>query len=283
MTYATVEASAHSGGPALLFEFAGVGVGPFYLSNVNDTVVWNGYEFLPAAITCSDFTQTGEMRKDALKIELPRDHPFAVQFLGYGPDNITTVTVFRGHIADGDFIVYWKGRVISTRAADSIITIECENVFSSLRRTGLRARYQRTCRHALYSTACGVDKLDFEVIGSATAAAGLTVTVTEAADEDDGWWVGGILSYPGSDSLRLITAHSGEVVTLSRPIPELEAEILDSSSASVKLYPGCDHTMGTNGCSKFTQAGTSNIKNFGGFPWMPQKNPFNSSLSGSIK
>jgi hypothetical protein len=32
--------------------------------------------------------------------------------------------------------------------------------------------------------------------------------------------------------------------------------------------PGCDHTTGAAGCGKF-----NNVANFGGFPYIPTKNP----------
>lgn len=275
MTYATVEASAHSGNPVLLFSFT-TGSTTWRRTNAGANVTYGGNTYTASPLTTTDFTVTGEMRKDALKITFPRDDSFVTQFLGYGPDLVTTVTVYRGHVSDGSFITYWKGRVISSRAQDSSVTLECENVFSSLRRTGLRARYQRTCRHALYSTACGVDKTSFDVSGTATAAAGLSVTVTEASSQADGWWVGGMLA-SADGTLRLITAHTGTSLTLSRPILSLQSYITAHGSASVTLYPGCDHTMGANGCAKF-----SNVTNFGGFPWIPTKNPFNASLSGSI-
>jgi hypothetical protein len=37
----------------------------------------------------------------------------------------------------------------------------------------------------------------------------------------------------------------------------------------VTLYPGCDHTLGAAGCAKF-----ANTDNFGGTPFIPNKNPF---------
>jgi hypothetical protein len=41
-----------------------------------------------------------------------------------------------------------------------------------------------------------------------------------------------------------------------------------AAGTTVTLFPGCDHTLAT--CSgKF-----SNTANYGGFPFMPTKNPF---------
>ena len=57
-------------------------------------------------------------------------------------------------------------------------------------------------------------------------------------------------------------ASSGGAVTLSAPIPGLKA------GDAFEAYPGCDHTLST--CAdKF-----GNQLNYGGFPYIPVKNPF---------
>ncbi|MEW6169845.1 MAG: phage BR0599 family protein [Pseudomonadota bacterium] len=63
----------------------------------------------------------------------------------------------------------------------------------------------------------------------------------------------------------MIVAHSADSITLAAVPPGL------SVGATVVLYPGCDHTLST--CeSKF-----GNSANFGGFPFIPTKNPFGGS------
>lgn len=72
-------------------------------------------------------------------------------------------------------------------------------------------------------------------------------------------------STTGLIHMRYISAHLGSTVTLSNQIPELTA------GKQVEVYPGCDHTLAT--CrDKF-----GNHINFGGFPWIPGRNPFTSS------
>jgi hypothetical protein len=80
-----------------------------------------------------------------------------------------------------------------------------------------------------------------------------------------------------SGDLRYIIDHSGTQLTLIVPLSDLTEDVNDSSGdALVALYPGCDHTRET--CKdKF-----DNLANYGGFPWIPSKNPFANSVSGSI-
>ncbi|WP_303678184.1 phage BR0599 family protein [Ralstonia mannitolilytica] len=74
------------------------------------------------------------------------------------------------------------------------------------------------------------------------------------------WFVGGRLMSAGAQ--RMIVASSGGAVTLSAPIPGLKA------GDAFEAYPGCDHTL-TTCAAKF-----GNQLNYGGFPFIPVKNPF---------
>ena len=56
----------------------------------------------------------------------------------------------------------------------------------------------------------------------------------------------------------------GSGLTLIYPAPLTPGE-------TVSLYPGCDHTLQT------CHGRFNNAENFGGFPWIPRRNPFNES------
>jgi len=71
----------------------------------------------------------------------------------------------------------------------------------------MRAKYQRLCRHALYSRGCRLDIKTFFVGGTASAHHGLTITVPEAATLPNGWFRGGVLRHAGL--LGFITGHVG--------------------------------------------------------------------------
>jgi len=78
-----------------------------------------------------------------------------------------------------------------------------------------------------------------------------------------------------SDGMRFIASHSSGTLTLMQASNSLSAAI-EGGPQSVTLYPGCSHTIAD--CrDKF-----NNLVNFGGFPWIPSKNPFNNSVTGSI-
>ena len=82
--------------------------------------------------------------------------------------------------------------------------------------------------------------------------------------QPDGYYTGGMIVAPDG-SARFITAHSGDTVTMARPLASL------AGGQTVAIYPGCDHLKET--CkNKF-----NNLDNFGGFPWIPAKNPYSGS------
>lgn len=284
MTYNAYESSVQDGDPVLRFVFAS-GDNTYAYTTENTIVADSNYTFTPAQIKMGEVSQTNEMAKDPLTLEFPRDHAFASLFLGGVPEQITTVTVFRGHAGDTseEFQFYWKGRIAGASASGQVVRIDCENVFTSLRRAGLRARYQKKCRHALYQTGCGVDKDLYASLVTVSSASGFTITINELdsntidsniGDADE--FVGGMIE-TNDGHTRYIISQSGNVLTLIRPLQSLIDDVNDSvGGAEVTLYPGCAHTRAA--CKdKF-----DNLLNFGGFPWIPSKNPFGNNVTGSI-
>lgn len=264
MSYSGVETSVAQGAPVELYEFI-QGLDIWAYSSSVDEYTHLGRTYRPGAITRDRIKQGPDAAKNDLKLTFPRDNPFASQFLGFAPDEVTTVTIYRGHAGDGEFIAYWKGRVIGASISGNAITVDCESVFTSIRRPGLRARYEYTCRHALYSVGCGASAAAYEVPGSVGSIStdGALITIPAASGFPDGYFTGGILAF-GSQR-RFITHHADVSITISRPIPDMPG------GASINLYPGCNHDMAT--CqNKF-----DNIDNYGGFPWIPIRNPFDGS------
>lgn len=268
MTYSSRETSVQNGVPIQLLQFV-QGLQEWYYTTASYSIEALGKTWVPTPVQFSAVTQSNEMAKDTLSLKFPRGHEFASVFLGYNtPDVLTSVTLFRGHVNDPDaqFITYWKGRVSSFKASGETLSLECEPIFTSLRRPGLRARYQRTCRHALYGRGCRLDAEDWGTAGVLTAVDGATLTIPAAASLPIGYLSGGMVKTPDG-ILRYVIGHNGSQVTLMRPVRKL----VDSVGSAVTVYPGCDHTRST------CQARFDNIDNYGGFSWIPTKNPFGGS------
>lgn len=265
MSYSVQDLSIESGQPVELYEFVQQASSWYYNNSATD-VVHNGVTYVPENISRGGYSVSNEVEKSELTLTFPRDALFVAQFIAKVPDFTTTLTIKRGHTTDSidDFIVHWKGRVLSAKPSGSTVELTCESIFSSMRRHGLRARYQRNCRHVLYGSACGVLQATVAVAAQVTGQTGDEVSVTEVGSFADGYFSGGILKLP-SGALRFITNHTGSVLKLSRPLDAA------SGTLDVEVSPGCDH-MKTTCNTKF-----NNVINFGGFPYIPGVNPFGGS------
>ena len=282
MTYAAIETSPAEGRPYFLYQFVeGDQVWRFTSRATAWTSAGSGgteINWEPAAVAHGDVVQTSEIERGRLELTWPLSHPFARRFLAPLGNTPVTLTIFRGHEQVlGETVAHWKGRVVGAEVDGQRILLSCESIFSTLRRAGVRAKYQRLCRHALYGRGCGLDIALSWLTGTVTATAngGSTVTIPEAASAPNGWYRGGVLRF--GLQLGFITGHSTGTITLSRPIPELVAALAMSEfdpdtgeplPILADIAPGCDLRAATC-AAKF-----GNLENFGGFPEIPGRNPF---------
>src|SRR5690606_26054139 len=115
-------------------------------------------------------------------------------------------------------LTYWKGRVISATASGSTITLECEPVFTSLKLYGLRARFQRTCRFALYSPECGARPLHQTL--TITSAISMTEYNYSSISLSNNWLTGGMLLAPDGTMIYIVEQNNRRL-RLIRPSPSL--------------------------------------------------------------
>lgn len=282
MSYTVFEESVQDGQPVYKFLFA-QGLEQYRYTTAAYFISDSTGTWEPAPINASSVEQTGELAKNGVKITLPRTNAVAQLFLGKVPEDTTSLTIYRGHDPSDldEFQVCWKGRVAAAEASGDAVTLECEDIFTSMRRPGNRARYQKGCRHALYSPQCGVNDYDYAVSVEIVAQDGFTITVEGIADsagdstsdvQGGDYFIGGVVELTDG-SRRAIIGQSGTVLTL---ISQFDTIDIDSVGASAILYPGCKHN--TSDCkNKF-----DNLNNYGGFPYIPGKNPFANSVNGSI-
>lgn len=267
------ELSVQDGKPVYKFHFSQGGVdyrytsAAYIISDINGT-------YTPESVTASNITQTNQLAKNGIQITLPRDNALAQLFLGKVPETNTSLTIYRGHVDADAGDLYWRGRVTSAMAAGDDVTLECEDIFTSMQRPGLRARYQKGCRYALYSPKCGIDIASFAFAGTVLSASGFTLTldtIGSSPEDGEGYFAGGIVEL-ADGSMRYVMSQDGLVLTLLSPFEDL----IIGGGLAVTLYPGCNHT--TADCrDKF-----SNLLNYGGYPYLPGKNPFQNSVTGSI-
>lgn len=260
---------------AELYRFA-IGAEAWTYTSADAPAEHNGETYAPIPIDSDGTEQTAEINRSSERIRVPRDNPIGSQLMSDRLEQVVAVTIYRRL---GDLVaVRWKGRVMRARASGSEITLECESIFTALRQPGLRGRYQRSCRHTLYGRGCNVDKSLHAVPGTIKGGQGPTLIIPQAGLYPNGTFYGGLLETTvGRHSMRMIIAHEGSQIVLSRPIDDLDPALIGygmsygqhyGGAANVIIYPGCDRSR-TTCYQRF-----NNIPNFGGFPWIPGRNPF---------
>jgi uncharacterized phage protein (TIGR02218 family) len=266
MTYAAFDTSIQDGDPVYLMLFVRDGTEWRY-TNAALSVIALSETWLASSVEMGAKSMSKEVSKNSISFKFPRNNSFAAAFLAGRSDAVTSITVYRGHIGDPDdeWNLWWKGRDTSTKYGKGVITIEAESVLTTAKQNGLQRKYQKGCSHALYQRGCNLDMASFEDSLSVAAVDGVTLTVTGADSEVDGFYTGGV--FEASDgTLRFIRSHVGETITLAWPIDGL-------TTGTHSLYPGCNRTLAT------CDAKFSNAVNFGGQPWIPGAN--NNPMGGS--
>lgn len=262
MSYTAYDTSQQDGEPVHLFEFA-YDAATYRYTSLPSNYTAMSQVWLTSNIKMGEVRLTEQLAKNDLELQFPITDSFAQQLLSDMANNVITVTVFRGHINDpaNEFITYWLGRISGSKVDKSTITIVCNSIFTSIRRSCVMRRYQPLCPHMLYKDGCNVDKELYDVSGTVDTVSGVTAQVSQAAGYQDGYFSAGMLE-DTAGKLHFIIDHVGDTLTFQKPVVNL------SVSDAIRLFPGCDRTRDTCN-SRF-----SNILNHGGFPAMPSRNPF---------
>ena len=213
-----------------------------------------GVTFVPTIIIRSAINLIDNFAKSPVVFKFDRTHSYAKELLNNLPETPIVVTVYRNGT------VYWKGNIIDVKANVLSIEISCDSLYTTLQREGLPARISLTCRHTLYGANCGAIQSSFANPFTVSGIASKTFTVSGITNPT-GFFSRGIATINGQT--RAIVTQAGTTITLSNPFTGVQSGILN-------LYPGCALTQ--TACIGF-----SNLDNFGGFAYIPPKNPFSNT------
>lgn len=260
--------------PKELYRFV-EGSSVWTVTSADSSEVYNGETYVPVTIGRSEAESKNELSRANLQITVDLDNEMGRRWLRSFLDEVITLSIFT---KDGDDVgIVWKGRLSAIKPDNSSIVLVFESVFTSLRRPGLRARYQRSCPHTLYGRGCNLDKDDFAITGLVASVESNIVRMAVASGYPDGYFSAGMIEAPDG-SLRFITDHKGDTLTLIRSLDPLTNAFLSAGygmsyggyygGISARIFPGCDRTKEV--CrNKF-----DNLPHYGGFPYIPLKNPF---------
>lgn len=249
-----------------LYEFT-FGVAHFLYTAGGRDITVASQTYTHAAIGRGSINESIDVSRNSLDITAPLELPLLDLFRPIAP--VAPVGVVVRKYQGTTLSTIWNGEIGSAEFNGSGCTLHCVSPMSSARATGLKRNWQKQCPLVLYSTGlgqCNANKEAVKALATLTGVAGNVIHAAAFAAQADGWWSGGYIEWNDGHILqrRWISSHTGDALTLMTPA----APLIETSIVSV--FPGCDHTLAT--CdSKF-----NNADNYGGQPWIPEKNPMGS-------
>lgn len=274
MAYNTIEISTQDGRPVALYEFVyGNTYWRYCTADENQTVGLdqNGdpAEWLAHSISDEGVVQGGSDQND-LQITVQSNNPVAALFRNSQPSGKVWLTVRRWHIGDpaNETPLLWSGTVVnSVSVDDATIQMSCRSLGGTYDRNGLRLAWDRMCPHPLYGPGCFVLKSNHDYPRVIATLTGTNFTCTSHAEPAEGSFTGGFMEWfrdDGSIERRGIEQQVGNDFRVLGTTDGLAV------GTAVTLYPGC--ARNTAACKKF-----NNLPNYGGFPHLPGKSPFDGS------
>lgn len=240
--------------------------------NAEGKIEKKAYEYKSTAISDEGISQTGESETDSFVIKMPSETEIVQLFRGTAPSDTVHLWVRRIHDGDNDPVIVWVGTVQGVTVNQvGLATVTCQQLTVSFNRDGLHLSWERGCPHALYDHNCRADKAKFGVEGVISAVLGNLIEVDAAASQENSYFSGGFFEYALTDTegnltgvfeRRPIQSHTGNRVELLGLADGLDVE------RPITLYPGCTRN------AKTCKERFNNYLNFGGFPFMPGKTPY---------
>lgn len=269
-SFATLETSREDGRPLEIYDFV-LGGTTYRYTSAEDEITVGGAVYTPKSLARSAISKTGQDRSRPLIVTLPSSDPLPQLYREVVPGDKCSLSVYRLQRDElptfNTVRLMFKGLVQSVKFSQDGYTadLNVKSIEDALNRNLPRFTYQSGCNHILYDDRCQAAAASFNVVGAVASGGDTTVvTVTGANAQPDGYWTGGYAArVSGGNDFRLILAHSGNDLTLLLPFS------VDVTGTNLQVFAGCDHIVTGDCATKF-----NNVVNFGGFGFVPNRNPF---------
>lgn len=266
MPYQDEETGPASGQPIELYEFTGT-YEDYYLTSYAEPVTSGGRVFQPETISRNKLkVATQDEGENALEIVLPFDHPMVATYAYQNAPPTLQCTIYRAHRTDpNDRVTLWSGRVTGFAVEGRTARLRVPSLFSyKLQGNTPTPRFQAPCNHVLYDQRCGVNPALHQHVTTITSVVGTDIAVATLPFATNDAAAGIIFNSAGE--ARMIVSNLGTALVVSYSFASLQP------GDTVTIRKGCDHSFDT--CkTKF-----ANGARFGGFPLVPARNPFTSTL-----
>lgn len=272
MTYQASEAAKRGGKPVEVYRFSGTYDVYRYTSH-SEPVTFQApdeeqeHTYQPIAINrgAVNIVTSEDSDSSELEVSIPVGAELVIVYgFQIAPPELK-LTVWRFHKSE-EPVRYWHGHVENISVARGTATIRVPSQFASaLSGDFPNVYFQMGCNHTLFDKRCGVPVEDWSITTEIVALNGKQVTVATVG-QLGGQLLGGDLVLPSGER-RMISIENGNILTINYPFAG--ASIGDECI----LMTGCDLAWKGDCKNRY-----DNTLNFGGDPFIPNKNVFSNGL-----
>lgn len=267
MVYAVDEVSAQDGAPIECYKFIG-SFATYRFTSYQTEVTVGGEVYQPISIKRNAVKLTAQdQTQQALEIELPFNNNMINDYAYQSAPPSLDLELYRVHDTDTtDSILLWSGKVTSFTIEGFMAKLKVPSIFDyRLQGNVPTPRYQGPCNHIFTDPRCGISEASVRENVTVTGVNGNIITVSGLTFTES-QLLAGKLAGPGGTESRMITNVTGSDITVAYAFSSLAV------SDVATVTQGCDHSFTT--CKNVF----SNGINFGGFPVVPNRNPFTSKI-----
>lgn len=283
MTFGDSEISVEGSQPVEVYTVT-IGIETFRWTSNDTDVVINAQTFTAISIERGATFAGAETRDNVFEVTVDSTNPFARKYINIIPADRATITVDRYQrlegVGVGDIIRIFNGVVQSVAFSDQgkIAVLGCQPVVGALSRPIPRHTFSSGCNHILYAPlTCRVSRTglqpagdDYQLVTTVSGVSGAgsnILTVPAANGFPNDWFTAGQVEVNGTTDVRLIISHTNDEIRLLLGFP------FPVTGTQVTLQAGCAHDP--TACTlKF-----ANFVNYGGTPFVPDRNPFQVGLT----
>ena len=289
MSYQALDESIQDGQPIELYRFSN-NEEVFTLTSGQEEVEFDSETYVPTPMSRANTLLTSIEASSTLEITMPSTEDFVRRYINTVPASLDSVIVRRFHSTDGgtpEVIVLLSGVVSSVTFKNDLASIVVDRGTADLDQTIPKQSSRGNCNHIHYDNRCKVAIGSFSLIGDVSAIldGGFTIDINFGVNvvaatgfafsaqmtDDPTYFDVGHLER-GSFEFRMMQSIDDQGSNTGRLGLLVPFQTISVGSA-MRMAAGCSHTV--SACvNKF-----SNIINYGGFPFVPERNPFEDGVT----
>lgn len=266
-TATELEQSRESSRPIEVYDFMLDGE-PFRYTSAEDDLTIGGDIFEAIPIARNSIIRGTDQRRRVLLVTVPTTNPLASKYIDIVPGQPAELSLRRYQRdevpAFDTNVLLFEGKIQSIKFSNDGLNagIILRSSEAALSRNMPRVTFGSMCGAFLYDRFCGANPTLHNHIGEVTLVDENQITVNGAGASGHKF-ISGYVKPTTENDFRMVTAHSGDVLTLLLPFHN------NQLGSSVQVFAGCDHLIDGDCALVFDR-----VADFLGFAFVPDKEIF---------